>query len=526
MLVLSATLGLYAQQDTGTPELNTNHIPDSAFAGFTIFPQQFKNDKQFEMLPYEVMTAWGKRELGIDPMEASQITMIVKAPKDLDTFEQQPPSWAAIMHFKSQQKLDGDLLDQLDKDPNGKVYHGDNRAGIPSALLLDDKTVVLGDDAWFDELEKAGADSSLGKLMKTEMAGGGDFVALLDIEKIRPVLNQMMEQMPPGLPPAVKRLKELPELLDSKVVRLDLKSGQMMVEMNGVDAASAERTKKILTKAMSLGADMAVGGVATQMDGRDKVQAAALEYFERLSGIIQRDLEPKLDGNKVVVEVKNMNMMVVPTLVGMILPAVQAARQAARRTVSMNNLKQMALACHNYESGHQRFPPQANYDDDGKALLSWRVHILPFIEEGELYDQFHLDEPWDSDHNKKLIAQMPAAYDCPTVSVEQGKTIYLGIAGEGGIFSKKGTDLGQITDGMSNTAMIVEVNPASAVEWTKPQDYERDQNNPLKGLGAAQMGGFNVACADGSVHFISGSLDPEIWKNIAQMDDGNVVQGF
>ena len=277
---------------------------------------------------------------------------------------------------------------------------------------------------------------------------------------------------------------------------------------------------------MSFGAEMAIGGAATQMDGSDKVQLASLEYFERLSEIIQRDLEPKLDGKKVSIEVNNVNAMMVPTLVGMLLPAVQSVRAAARRTTSLNNLRQIGLACLNYESANMHFPTQANYDDDGKPLLSWRVHILPYIEQNNLYEQFHLDEPWDSDHNKKLIAKMPAAYESPAVSLDEGKTVYLGIAGEGAIFSEEEIGFEAITDGSSNTALIVEVNPEMAVEWTKPQDYELNPEDPLEGLGNVHAGGFLAAFCDGSTHFVANNVDPEVWKNVTQMSDGNVVDDF
>jgi len=221
-------------------------------------------------------------------------------------------------------------------------------------------------------------------------------------------------------------------------------------------------------------------------------------------------------------EVNNLNATVVPTLVGMLLPAVQAVRSAARRTQSLNNLRQLGLACLSYESAYGHFPQQANYDDDGKPLLSWRVHILPYIEQQGLYEQFHLDEPWDSDHNKKLIAKMPAAYDCPALALAGGKTVCLGVAGKGGVFRKNKTGFGDITDGSSNTALIVEVDPELAVEWTKPQDYECDPENPMKGLGNIYPGGFNTGFCDGSTHFVGNGVDPEMWRNTTQMNDGNV----
>src|SRR4051812_32675072 len=131
----------------------------------------------------------------------------------------------------------------------------------------------------------------------------------------------------------------------------------------------------------------------------------------------------------------------------------------------MNNLRQIFLGLHNHHDTYRTFPPQATTDKTGKPLLSWGVMIFPFIEQQKLYQQFHLDEPWDSEHNKKLIAQMPEVYKSPQSSAGEGKTVYLGVSGEKGIFpvSKKanlgqgdGIGIQQITDGTSNTIGVVE----------------------------------------------------------------------
>ncbi|HMC89933.1 MAG TPA: DUF1559 domain-containing protein, partial [Gemmataceae bacterium] len=79
----------------------------------------------------------------------------------------------------------------------------------------------------------------------------------------------------------------------------------------------------------------------------------------------------------------------------------------AADTKCANNLKQLGLALHNYHDTYGRFPAVANFDKDGKPLLSWRVHLLPFLDEGQLYREFHLNEPWDSAHNKKLVSRLP-----------------------------------------------------------------------------------------------------------------------
>jgi RNA polymerase sigma factor (sigma-70 family) len=86
----------------------------------------------------------------------------------------------------------------------------------------------------------------------------------------------------------------------------------------------------------------------------------------------------------------------------------------AQRARSMNNLKQILLAMHNYHDANGNMPHDIT-DKDGKPMLSWRVAILPYIEQDNLFKQFKLDEPWDSDHNKKLLALMPSTYRTPGI---------------------------------------------------------------------------------------------------------------
>ena len=86
-----------------------------------------------------------------------------------------------------------------------------------------------------------------------------------------------------------------------------------------------------------------------------------------------------------------------------------------------NNLKQLALGIHNFHSAYRKLPA-ARTDENGQPLLSWRVAILPFIEQQALYEQFHLDEPWDSEHNLKLIDQMPATFTDPSLMLPPGMT--------------------------------------------------------------------------------------------------------
>jgi prepilin-type processing-associated H-X9-DG protein len=212
-------------------------------------------------------------------------------------------------------------------------------------------------------------------------------------------------------------------------------------------------------------------------------------------------------------------------MIALLLPAVQAAREAARRSQCINNLKQIALAMHNYESVNGSFPPAAITDKQGKALLSWRVAILPFIEAGDLYQKFKLDEPWDSPHNQALLKEMPQTYRCPSrATAEPFTTGYQGFIGNRAFFeSSKGTKLAEITDGTSNTLMVIEAK--QAVPWTKPDDvpFNPTVARALFGAGSSHPGGFNGCMADGSVRFISSAVNLEVLRALITRNGGEVV---
>jgi hypothetical protein len=206
-----------------------------------------------------------------------------------------------------------------------------------------------------------------------------------------------------------------------------------------------------------------------------------------------------------------------------LVQAVQKAREAASRAQSSNNLKQIALAMHNYHDTNGSLPPQATYDKNGKPMLSWRVMILPYIEQQNLYKQFHLDEPWDSEHNKKILAQMPRLYASPSdeKTLKDHTTHYQGFVGKGAFFEgKKGLRFpADFTDGTSNTLMIVEA--SKTVPWTKPEDIPYDAGKPLPKLGLPGVRGFLASMCDGSVRFISDKVSEKTLRNAITRNDGN-----
>ena len=161
------------------------------------------------------------------------------------------------------------------------------------------------------------------------------------------------------------------------------------------------------------------------------------------------------------------------------------------------------VAMHGYHEVHKQFPASAICDPAGKPLLSWRVSMLPFIEEGALYREFKLDEPWDSPHNIKLLDRMPAIYAAPGIVTRQPwTTFYQVFSGPAAVFDLNSkTSIPKITDGLSNTIGIVEAH--DPVPWTKPADLVYDAKKPLPNLGGVFPDGFHAAFMDGAVAFLS-----------------------
>jgi RNA polymerase sigma factor (sigma-70 family) len=190
---------------------------------------------------------------------------------------------------------------------------------------------------------------------------------------------------------------------------------------------------------------------------------------------------------------------------------------------SMDNLKFIGLAMHNYASSHDSTFPPAAIRKDGKPLLSWRVALLPYLEEEALYKKFHLDEPWDSPHNKALLDQMSDVYaPVSRKDKSENSTYYQVFAGPGTLFPEEGgTKLVDIKDGMGMTLMVVEA--ARPVPWTKPEDLPFDASRPLPELGGQVPDGFCSGIADGSALFIKKSVDPKVLKALITPRGGEPI---
>jgi hypothetical protein len=216
-------------------------------------------------------------------------------------------------------------------------------------------------------------------------------------------------------------------------------------------------------------------------------------------------------------------------MIGLLLPAVNAAREAGRRAACMNKLKQLDLALLNYQSTLGRLPPAAGADQVGNQPMSWRVAILPFILENGLYKQYDPKQPWNSPKNLELVKQMPSLFRCPSDSSPgDGETSYVMLTGPntvGGTPGSAGVSPQEIVNGPSRTIAIVEVHGLK-IPWTEPRDITLDELTARLRSGGriAHIAVFNVAMADGSVQNLSATIDAETLRRLATINNRLPVQ--
>ena len=222
-------------------------------------------------------------------------------------------------------------------------------------------------------------------------------------------------------------------------------------------------------------------------------------------------------------------MGIIGVLVALLLPAIQAAREAANRAQCLNNVRQIVLAMHNYNAMHGTFPPAYIPDENGQPMHSWRVLLLPYLERNDIYQQYDFDQPWDSPHNKQVVASIELSiFTCPSGDNIGGTTSYMVVTGQGTMFEgSKACSLANINDGSSYTIMIVEV-PSSGRHWAEPVDISADELIEQFEEGTISQagnhpGGINVGFADGSGRFLSGSMSSDGVKAITTKNANDQV---
>jgi hypothetical protein len=265
-------------------------------------------------------------------------------------------------------------------------------------------------------------------------------------------------------------------------------------------SVSLDRPPKLVVRVTLQAADAASARALNDLLGRATKALAGNEAVrKRLPGLSKLLAPaPTVAGDRLLLTLTEKELApLAPLLMGAL---VDWQRDRAARP-----LRRVLLGLHRYESAHKQFPAAASYDRAGRPLLSWRVAILPYLGEEALHKQFKLDEPWDSPHNRKLLAKMPEAFRPAQEKLAAAhKTTILAPLGEATMFpGRRGVRMVEVLDGASNTIFLVDADDAHAVEWTRPKDLTYDPKDPFRGLSRRHGGKYLLGFADGTAHFLA-----------------------
>ena len=442
-----------------------------------------------------------------------------------------PQEWKSLL--KNQQ-----FGSALEVRHDGQTYlgFGGTNAERWGAFVPDDRTLVFAREDLLRELiedRKIPAprhpwDEAWNKVVK------GQLMVALETRWLRRRIAQGQAGGPaPGLRPnANLTLETISPLLDkarSYAMAIDVARG-LTVDLIAV-AGTEEDAKPVantLQAVLTLGKN-AVQGMRQDLRNKNSMNGEAMDWIVEAADSLLSAASLDTAGGYVHLQAKSSVDMAGG--VKLVAPAVAAANTASRRKLSVNNLKQIALAFHNYHSANNQFPtPELYGGKTGKVPFSWRVAILPYLEQGDLHKRYDFDEPWDGPNNRKLLDLMPAVYSYPSPDGSPASrtiTAYFVFAGEAAALGVPAGEpefaptLSNIHDGPSTTILAVE--SKRDVPWTKPEDIPFDVKGPLPELNGFAENGFNVAFADGSVRFISKTINSMVLKALITRAGGEVI---
>lgn len=514
-----------------------------------VHPQRLLQSPEFEQLGLSQMLTQSA-EQWIDPRIIREAVILM-----CDPAEGTPSLPAAVVRFTqpvSVQFLMNKLLDGTDTRNEGGLQIVVTPDGQWGGYQPNPTTVLVGPPALLPKMVAAASNRAISPLVSRLTATNlnQDLVAVLSVTgPMKALANTFVASLktaPPGgdAPPAdvLEAVDGLADKLTGATLTFDFSGvvpSQIVVSM--ADEDSASRLEKVARYALQTARDQVVSGSATDVlpdQFKGVAKGSAAEAFS--------NLELAVVGNQLVLSlpITRADAAGAPPAASATIVPPQPSPSSPPPAVPQppppppafsppvaaegdrtNNLRLLGAAFLRYHDTFASLPPAATLpkeqcDAKGRPLLSWRVHILPYIEQQQLYEQFHLNEPWDSPHNKTLLDKMPAIF---RTTEDSTKTTLLTIYGKGAAFSddQKGLNLGEITDATSSTLICFEAGPDKAVHWTKPEDAAFNPDDPKTALGMLPQGVLLALMADGRVLRLSGAdLPPEVLRALVTRAGG------
>lgn len=537
MFATSIFAGANAQaQSDGVIEAKA--IPTDAMFLFSVRPKQIMAQKELEYLPMEIIAAMIEENVGIPIEQIERLDIsgsVTQVDLDLSMVLQMEAGF-------QESTLDPSLFRGDWETEDGRTFR---RSKVqPQSIGL---TRWKNGRYIFGEVENAakvmeGFEEGPLAEVASKIKGKELAIFLFAMEPARAMVNEQIQQVGQFAPPGfTNNVSVLAEDMKHMAVRWNVTSGKIQFVITAEEDGSIDAVDDAIVGLVSFIQEQYMQIVPLLFNQEQEMANAVTEYVGRLNEGYAELWKPTKSKNRLLIEFSPTDPLVVSSFFGLssfsagVMPmgvdfgggAVGQPAMMAEQAMdqSGNDIKQLSLAIWNYESAYKKIPPAASVNGNDEPLLSWRVQILPFLDETELYQKFHLDEPWDSEHNIKLLPLMPKVFQSKREPLEPGLTRYAGVVGpECALDEILARKVAQITDGTSNTVWIVELDDEHAVPWTAPKDYYPDPENPADGLQLVESNDSYVfGFCDGSVQWVSIGQIANFWAFFTK-SGGEVVQ--
>jgi hypothetical protein len=501
-------------------------VPDSAFSATVVYPRRVLTSKAFAKIDIQSLAEDAENQAGFSFLDLEEIVFLFGPMNPQPNVHIADPWMGDIVRLAKPHDHEI-LLKKWLNDPQRYLIAGhrcyrkaqtaNSGEDDVAVCFLDDRTFIIGRQAWLPAMLNAKDAKSplIPVLSKTDTSADLTEV-FINTDTVKEITSGIPTEV---LPPPLKPFAEFPNLLSA--AKLTIRTSpdiSLRLTLIGNDEAAAGELAEMVKSSQQFAQQMLPILQAQEKPSMPRELRVSLEYAAAMAKKLVDGMVPHQSGRQVTVEIRDIGT--VDELVSKMILPIRASRNLA---VKMTNLKQIGLALANYEAAYAHFPAHAIYSKDGKPLLSWRVSILPYLEEQKLYSEFHLDEPWDSEHNKPLLALMPKIFERPgEAPLAAGLTRFLVPVGKGTMFEgTSGIKASDVTDGLSKTIQIVEVAAEKAVPWSKPVDFDFNSEKPLDGLGNVESG---IPAVFGDTHVqILPKLDANTFRWLILRNDGHRV---
>ncbi|HUY35791.1 MAG TPA: M56 family metallopeptidase [Pirellulales bacterium] len=516
-------------------ESDLRFVPADSVMVFSIRPAAIFEQADMKPLLDRINQELGLQEqLGL-PLEQIEEIQVAAAASQFPQGEHVGPMGPAeLVVWRSRQPHDWDALARRSVREGTEAAFGkfkyirgkNSGLGVPrvgySSFKPDDHTLVLAAEPLLQRVMLAAGKPDAGKpdWLASWQQVASHATLMVDMEAFARAAGSEFKRTPEAA--LLATFSPLWEQSQRWYTGVDLGNGvKLQSTLECTTPEAAERVRATAEAALTMARNL-LDSLGDKHSGAPVDDASPAPLGADLVSALLKQAKLTADGNAVRLQAEA-QVDVADTGIAALVPAVMAAREAARRAKSTNNLRQIGMAFHEYADVFGHFPPAVVIGKDGKTPHSWRVAILPFIEGRAIWDQYKFAEPWDSENNKKLIGQMPSTLRDPNDDPTSTFSSYFMLTGEttiGG--SKDGAKLADITDGTSNTILVVEAK--RDIPWTKPEDIAYDPAKPLPKFGGRHPGGFLISFADGSVRMITERIDEMTMRALITKAGNEVVQ--